>query len=187
MIFDLHCVTRGWTPTIGDPDPWGWSVVAAYAGAAALCLRASGRQPGRERAFWICAALLMAALGANKQLDLQTLLTVTGRCLARAQGWYDERGEVQTAFVGAVAVIAVIATLTVAVVMRRHLGRLWPALLGLTAILAYVAVRAASFHHVDQLLYRPAVAGIRADPVLELAGAALIGINAAARGRRGGR
>ncbi len=185
MTFDMDCIARGWMPAIGDPDLWGWTVVAAYAVAALLCLRAARSGTGRERAFWTGAALLMVALGLNKQLDLQTLLTVTGRCLARAQGWYRDRGAVQLRFIEAVAILAAIATLLAAVLMRRHLARLWPALLGVGAVLAYVTIRAASFHHVDQLLFRPGLLGIKADSVLEMGGIVLIAANAGLRsGRR---
>lgn len=181
----IDCISPRWSPGIGDPDLWGWSVVAAYALAAVLCLRAGRRQAGRERLFWACGALLMLALGLNAQLDLQTLLTAAGRCVAKAEGWYRERAAVQTRFVQGVAALALVTACGALIAMRRQLGRLWPAILGLVAVLTYVAVRAASFHHVDQILYRPMVAGIAANPVLEIAGALLIAANAGARGRPG--
>lgn len=187
MELILDCISGAWSPAVGDPDAWGWAVVAAYGLATALCLRAAWRRQGREAAFWACAALLMAALGVNKQLDLQTLLTAAGRCVARAQGWYGARGAVQTRFVEAVAAVAALSLIGAGVAMRAHLARLWPAILGLAAVLTYVAVRAASFHHVDQILYRPGWAGIKLNPVLELAGALLIAANAGMRGRRRGR
>lgn len=180
----LDCIAPRWAFGIGDPDLWGWAVVAAYALATVLCLRAARRRAGREAVFWTLAAVLMLALGLNAQLDLQTLLTAAGRCVARAEGWYRERAGVQMRFAAGVAALALLVTVAAAVTMRRHLSRLWPAMLGLVAVLTYVAMRAASFHHLDRIFYRPLVAGIAANPLLEIAGALLIAANAGARGRR---
>jgi len=48
---------------------------------------------------WALLALLMAFLAINKELDLQSAFTVAGRCLAKAQGWYEERRDFQRHFI----------------------------------------------------------------------------------------
>src|SRR5438105_1302226 len=89
----LLAFTKGdqWRPGIGDPTFIGWLTVVAYAGAAVLCIRDALREkeaPAR-RAFWSILGVMMILLGINKQLDLQTWLTITGRRIALTEGWYE--------------------------------------------------------------------------------------------------
>ena len=72
-----------WRPGIGDPTFLGWVTVAAYFAAALACGRAwrldrRARLAGDRSSsptFWLILSLLLAFLGINKQLDLQSLLT----------------------------------------------------------------------------------------------------------------
>ncbi len=174
------CVSARWGPGIGDPTWWGWGTVAAYALAALLSVAAARHKDRRERGFWLLVAALMAALCVNKQLDLQSALTAAGRCIAQAQGWYGERRAVQAEFVLALLAASSLFCAGMVVLLRRHLGRLTVSILGLGLVVAFVAVRAVGLHHVDALI-NLRVAGIRANPLLELPGIALIAANAAAR------
>ena len=99
-----------WIPGIGDPSFMGWLTVVAYFATAWLCYRASRRASGHDSDpyaqpepkvawVWLGLALLLTALGANKQLDLQSLLTQIGKDMAHAQGWYKSRRVVQAIFV----------------------------------------------------------------------------------------
>ena len=146
------CVAAAWSPGIGDPSAWGWITVLAYLGAAGLCALAARGRAGRERLFWAVLAGLLGLLALNKQLDLQSALTAIAKCEAQAAGWYEDRGAVQRAFVLGVAGLAASLALAGAFWMRRSLRAIWPALLGLTILLAFVAARAASFHRIDALL-----------------------------------
>ena len=88
--------------TLGDPTVAGWFIVACYFAGATLCgiavraawvgSRMAGTWGGEERRararaaayrasmlFWIVLATLFVFLGFNKQIDLQTWLTVVGR------------------------------------------------------------------------------------------------------------
>src|SRR5437868_6520558 len=90
-----------WHPGIGDPPVVGWVTVAVYAAAAVMCGVAAvraGAERTRKRFFAVLAGV-MAALGVNKQLDLQTWLTLTGKKLAVSEGWYGQRRSVQFAFI----------------------------------------------------------------------------------------
>ena len=155
----------------------GWFTVLAYVAAATLCLLAGLRRAGRERAFWIVLCVIMYALAVNKQLDLQSAFTAAGRCLAKAQGWYDRRKVFQLEFILAIAVAAIAMTAFLFWWMRGYLGRSWLALLGTGALLAFIFIRAAGFHHVDHLI-NVRIVGIRMNWVLELGGIAMIGANA---------
>ncbi|MEO0719835.1 MAG: hypothetical protein AAFZ06_13295, partial [Pseudomonadota bacterium] len=76
----------------------GWVTVGGYFAAAAIALAvvlSADRFPEasrrREQLFWIGVVLFMIILGINKQLDLQSFFTATGRCVSKLGGWYEDR------------------------------------------------------------------------------------------------
>ena len=174
---------RGWEPGIGDPSIMGWVTVAAYVLAAALCCRrfvVAGAKSGRagDRLFWLALAAILLLLGVNKQLDLQSWFTQVGKHLAREHGWYEQRRQVQMWFVVGVAAMGVVALGAACLVGRRWWRQGSLALVGLAFLLAFIVVRAASFHHVD-LLLRTSVLGVRVNVLLELSGIVCIMVAAA--------
>ncbi|MBK9386226.1 MAG: hypothetical protein IPN34_15545 [Planctomycetes bacterium] len=168
-----------WSPGIGDPTPMGWITVLAYLAAAVLCARAGraeqrSEEPARRVVlFWALLTAGMVALGINKQLDLQSLLTQIGRDLAQRDGWYEQRGGVQKLFILALGVLAVGSGAAMLLWLRRYLRELWLAILGGLAIASFVVVRASSFHKVDSLL-GTYVGFVKMNWVLELGGIALV-------------
>jgi hypothetical protein len=148
----LTCAIHRWLLNIGDPGWAGWGIVALYVLASGLSLRA-GLSSGRrdERAFWLVAAGLLSLYAANKELDLQTLLTGFGRCLSRAEGWHDRRRVIQLAvtlvlggaFAGAVAFAALR--------LRGLMARTGIAAAGLVLVCGYAVGRAVIINHVDGL------------------------------------
>jgi hypothetical protein len=177
-------MTINWTPGIGDPTITGWLTVVFYFVAAAFSFRAVGRSQlsGRnwktEGAFWACLAMAMLALGVNKQLDVQSVMTEIARNLAKEGGWYNGRRAVQQLAIGLIAVAAGGTALLLVVLLRNAATEAKIAALGLCLVLAFVLIRAASFHHVDLLLGR-AVVGIRWNALLEIPGIVVISICAA--------
>ncbi|MCB9898640.1 MAG: hypothetical protein H6825_11610 [Planctomycetes bacterium] len=180
VAFDAGSDGR-WTPGIGDPTVIGWVTVVAYlvAGVLALGARTRARDAGLARLlrFWTVLTALLFALGVNKQLDLQSLFTQVGRDLAKAQGWYDERGTVQVDFIlGLVAVVG-LALLGTLWFLRRALARVRLAFAGTVFLCTFIVVRAASFHHMDVLLQWEFL-HVRMNWVLELGGIALVALGA---------
>ncbi len=169
-----------WTPGIGDPGWLGWGTVVAYVLTAAACALVVGRADPRQRTdrwFWGAAAALMLALGINKQLDLQSLLTQVVRDSARLHGWYDERRALQLTFIFGLAAMAAMlfaALWRVSPLLRRNMRG---ASVGIIFVVTYVFLRACSFHHVDLFINRT-VLGIRWNVILELAGIAAILVSA---------
>ncbi|MHC4470053.1 MAG: hypothetical protein ACYS99_03735 [Planctomycetota bacterium] len=174
-----------WQPGIGDPSLMGWVTVGAYLATAALCLR-SGRSlrtslPPSEgsRPVWFCYALaaVMVLLGVNKQLDLQSWLTQTGASLARAQGWYEQRRLVQAVFVAVLVAVGTVVLLLLVLWTRGHRRRFALALIGVTLLGCFIAIRASSFHRVDEMLgWRPA--GLKLNWILEIGGIGLVAAGA---------
>lgn len=166
-----------------DRSAVAWVIVAAYflgAMAAWLASRAGRR---RERWFWTGAALLLVMLGFNKELDFQSHLTNWGRSFARHLGFFDYRREIQGIFLLVLGGLAVLATVTLLAWLRRASAPVKTAALGVGVLMAFIIIRAASFHHIDHWVTVD-IAGMRTGWWLELAGIAVIGISALAYGRR---
>lgn len=188
----LACVLLRWQPRIGDPSWQGWATVLLYLAAMVLALQARraafpAATRGRERAFWMLAALILGALAVNKQLDLQSALTALGRCMAQAQGWYGQRRPVQVAFLVGLAVLAVVFLATLLRLMRGSWSRSALPVAGLVFVCTFVLMRAAGFHHLDRLLgVSLPVAGLRINAALEWTGPILIILGALRVSRRRG-
>jgi hypothetical protein len=174
-----------WTPGIGDPTIGGWVTVALYFFAVVSCWITARRlkRSSREKRIWWIITILFLALGINKQLDLQSALTEIGRMVAVAQGWYMRRGAVQLEFVAAVAGCALIATFTLLIWARKSPLPTWLALAGVTLVIGFVVIRAASFHHIDRFI-GTTVLGLRWNWILEMGGIGVVILASLWRRRR---
>jgi hypothetical protein len=159
----------------------GWFTVWAY-GLTAVLAGWTAKRTGADRVIedgpkvktvWIAVTLLLAFLCVNKQLDLQSLVTDIGRALAKTQGWYGERREVQRLFV--LGVLTAAGAFAAWFTWRFRYFWLHHGLLvtGLFFLLTFIAVRAVSFHHVDQFL-KTRFSGVKMNWVLELTGIFLV-------------
>jgi hypothetical protein len=163
-----------WSPGIGDPSIGGWITVALYALAAVSALVTFHSVVDRgESLLWKGLFFLMVLLGINKQLDLQSALTELGRVLANQEGWYDRRQVVQVWFIVGVAAVCVFLAVFLLVLARRSPGPTWVALLGMIVVLAFVLIRAASFHHIDRFI-GDRILGLKWNWVLEMGGISII-------------
>ena len=169
MIYD-------WSPTIGDPSFLGWFTVVAYFLASLLCVHAS-RKDVDGRRFWAILGFALAALGVNKQLDLQSLLTAVARGLANSEGWYDRRREFQTLFVFAISFLALGGAVAAFVLLRNRSRHVRIAAVGFVLLSAFICIRAASFHHVDRML-NSGFLGARFNWIFEIGGISLIALSA---------
>ncbi len=131
-----------------------WMTVAACLLAAAMSMRAAALRSSAatERHFWQFAAGLLVFLAINELLDLHTLLTIAGRAHAKAFGWYGAHREAQYAFVIALSGAAAMAGLAILWLTRRADYAVRIAVVGLAFIGLFALLRAASFHHLDDLL-----------------------------------
>jgi hypothetical protein len=125
--------------------------------------------------FWLLVLCATVLLGANKQLDLQSWFTQVGRDVAKAHGWYQERRNVQITLIAILIASGLVGIGIIALMLRRVLRHVAGAVLGLVFLVTFVAVRAASFHHVDRWL---GAGVVRLNWVLELGGIGLIALSA---------
>lgn len=167
-----------WHLQFGDPDWFGWVVTAGYLAAALLCWRAGRVEASslrhRDRLVWPLLAVALLALAINKQLDLQTLVTDMGRAWAREGGWYKQRRTFQREFIIALGIAAVAGVVGLRLMFRRSHRMIRVALTGFTLLVAFIVLRAASFHHFDVVLRAP-VLGVKLRHLLEVAGIGLVG------------
>jgi len=170
-----------WFAGVGNLTLMGWLAVSLYYWAAMSCwvtarkvrLGAEAAEDTKELRGWRSMTAAFFALGINKQLDLQTALGDAGRSLARSQGWYDQRQLAQIAFVALVAIMCLIAALILVRWMRKAPAPTWLALAGSIAIIGFVLIRAASFHHFDRLIYARGL-GVRWNWILEIGGIGVV-------------
>ena len=163
---------------------WADFVTAvAYAIAAVVSWQAAhhaaGRGETKERLFWLGCALALIVLGTNELFDFQTLGTMIAKDYAKAAGWYGSRRTVQLVFVFVLAA-ASLCTLTVLGWFVRAMERpVKMALAGLALIGLFIVLRAAIFHHFDEVFaIGPILAG--AGAVAEIAGIVVVALAARA-------
>jgi len=176
-----------WKPAIGDPTAIGWIITVAYFIVAFICLW-TGLAEKKQNIMndkpanymlWFGLAVFLLVLGINKQLDIQTLVISLGRGIAKANGWYGSRHEVQSAFVGLVGLFGFLLFIGLLWRLRGYWRQYWLVLLGLTFLVVFIVIKAASFNHVDYLLSRWRVIGpLKMKYLVELGGILILGAGA---------
>lgn len=154
----------------------GWFTVASYfLCALVVWFLSAGCKEKDEKAssFWFMVGIVMVLLGINKQLDLQSLFTEIGRQIAKAQGWMDQRRIVQAFFIGIVGIGAALFFYWISVRARDLFGRFRLAFVGLFFLLSFIVIRAASFHHFDEVI-RFRFHGAKMNWLFELTGIYLV-------------
>ncbi len=174
----IGCLGGEWTPAFGDRGVLAWITVLAYLACAALALAVwRGMDQRALRRFWGAMAIVMLFLAVNKQLDLQTALNQTGRCISMAQGWHDYRRYAQLLFIILAVAAVVLVFKRSRQMMRGHLQTHLLALAGLALVCGYVLIRASSLNAVDAI-GRRSILGVSVNFLLENAGLVLIALNA---------
>jgi len=172
---------NGWIAGLGDPTPMGWFTVFAYFATGVLCLSCAAKplfssafdDQKMDLRFWLILAALMFLLAVNKQLDLQTLLTVSLKSIAGAMGLYDARRLLQFVFIVAVVAGGAWLAWKFFVKYRRSAERNRLAVFGLLILVLFVAIRATSFHYMDSLI-NATFAGLRLNWIFEIGSIGLI-------------
>ncbi len=173
-----------WHPGIGDPTIIGWIITLAYFIMALLCWWTGMAEKKNilnicrhdSHVLWFGLAALLFVLGLNKQLDLHTLIISLGREIAKANGWYDMRREVQRVFILLIVMFSFFSLGTLVWWLKGYWKKYWFVLLGVAIIIIFVVIRAASFNHVDYLLSKWRVIGpFKMKYVVELCGILIIG------------
>ncbi len=178
-----QCAFQNWDAGIGDPTVWGWLTVFIYAVAAIVAGLTAYRGPfpdisrAREQIFWGFLTVGLAFLAVNKQLDLQSFMTVIGRCAAVEQGWYEDRHTIQGLMILGLVLFVAASGIFFLFLLRGTLRRSILPVLGAAFVSGFVLIRAVGFHNVDQMLgmQLPAALGsVKVNFLLEAPGPLLI-------------
>ena len=145
----------------------GWMLFVLYLTAAFLSFRAAAvarsqssvvnRHWASERGrIWVWLGVILAMLGLNKPLDLQTRLIELGRQIAGKEHLLAYRAVLYALFFAGF-MLAIIAMFSVILLrLRSGVGRFvrrFPmAVLGCALISAYIVIRAADIDHVDEMM-----------------------------------
>ena len=169
----FQCGVEVWSGFWGDPLFSGALMMAIYAIAAVMVLRAARGLGGMERAAWRLAAVLLAFQVLNTPLDLHGLVWATGRCLAHIQGWHAERHAYQRELLVLLAITSCIVAALSLLLLRLDLLANGLLVLGLIFSFGMTLVKGINYHHLEALYH--AVAGpLRVPELVELLGLACV-------------
>lgn len=166
-----------WLISVGDPTAIGWITFIAYFTVAIICKKAatSADTNRSEKLFWLLLAFFLIALGINKQLDLQILLTQFGKDIAIEQGWYKNRRIVQAGFIILIGLIGLTTLILLKNILQNTNFSVKVAIIGSSILFLFIFTRASSFHHMD-IFKSLNLADIKIYSVLELGGLLVIGL-----------
>ena len=162
-----------WFSGVGDQSLVGWLITIGYLVGAFLCLRAARSAGGEEVRLWLCLGLVFLLLGVNKQLDIHSLITGMLRDLLKAGGLYQDRRIFQAIFIALIVIAGAVGMTKLARRFRGSRAAVKLAIFGVTCTLLFVIVRAASFHHADEMLSLQ-LGGVKAHAAIELLGVATV-------------
>ena len=177
MATSTHLQSNHWVIGIGDPTILGWVTVLVYFAVALFCLKAatSAGLKQSDKTFWIFLTFFLIALGINKQLDLQSLLTQIGRNIAIEQGLYEYRRAIQAVFIIFIGLLGIICTTILLRTYRKADRAIKIAFAGCIILFTFILIRASSFHHID-LYINVKLVSATMNNVLELGGLVIIGV-----------
>lgn len=174
------CGVDHWMDIWGDPLLSGAIFMASYGVTALLIFRVARGVTARENLYWrICGFLFLFQM-LNTNLDLHALIFTTGRCLAHAQGWYENRREFQVIFLLGLAVIISFILLAVLVVFFRNIFANILLTMGVLIALGFTIIKGINYHNIEQY-YSVQIGPFRVADFIEFSGIALANIAALIR------
>jgi hypothetical protein len=140
------CGIDDWMDIWGDPLLSGTIFMISYGVTALLIFRAAQRSAGRERRYWrLCGSLFFFQV-FNTNLDLHAMIWTIGRCLSHAQGWYENRREIQLLFLVGLTLLVGLILLLVFIMFFRIIFRNIFLTLGVAIALGFTMVKGVSHH-----------------------------------------
>lgn len=139
------------------------------------------QSPDLLPSFWFLAAGTLALMAVARVGDIGSTIAELGRESARDRGWYEGRRSAQVVAIAAIGscwlVVVLVAIWRVPARRRRYL----PMSLALLTLGCYSFIRVISLHHIDAVVYRRHLWGIRVGVVIELCIVFTIAVLAAIR------
>ncbi len=174
------CGIGHWTELWGDPLVSGTVFLVAYLSAALLILSGARENTGRERTLWRICGFLFLFQVVNTHLDSHALIFTVGRCLAHAQGWYEDRRLVQTIAVIGLAIVLGLILLVVAIRFFHSILRNLVLVLGVSTALGFTVLKGINLHGLEAY-YAGQYGPFRGADLIELSGIAIAALAALIR------
>lgn len=168
----VACGVRDWMGLWGDPLISGTVFMAAYLLGALLILSGARRTQGRERTLWRICGILFLFQVVNTHLDSHALIFTVGRCLAHAQGWYEDRRTVQAiAAITLALLLGLLLIFTAIYFFRSILGNL-ALVFGVSIALGFTVLKGINLHGLEAY-YAGQYGPFRGADLIELSGVAI--------------
>ncbi|WP_135502500.1 hypothetical protein [Roseovarius aestuariivivens] len=169
----LPCGFENWSKIWGDPLISGTVFMLFYGIAGLKAIAVAKQLHGRERTLWRVSALILFFQLINTHLDLHAFVVSYGRCLSKAQEWYEIRRQVQyTILVAAVAVMATLLVMAL-VYFRRSLASNLLLIAGLAICIGITVLKGINYHDLETI-YAGKYGPFRGADMIELTGLAVI-------------
>ena len=169
LLESLKCGFYDWSKIWGDPWASGTILVIAYALAALLVLKVGSFNSGRERCLWYVCGGILGFQAFNTPLDLHAMIFTIGRCLAHAQGWYEDSREIQTLFLIFSMLASFLMILFACLMFGKSILHNLFLVLGVATALGFTIVKGTSYHHLEPL-YGDQIGPFFAADLIELVG-----------------
>ena len=148
----FQCGVADWWKIWGDPLLSGSIFVASYVLVAALILTVALPVSGRERWLWRLCGLFFLLQAVNTPLDLHAFPGTFGRCLAHAQGWYENRARVQVAFLSGLAICASLLLIQALIFFYRNMLNNLLLIAGVAITLGITLTKGINYHGTEDIL-----------------------------------
>lgn len=172
-----------WTPGIGDPSITGWLTVLAYFVTAFFSFQVYQQRnyifsskKELQTNLWRAIAIVMLVLAFNKQLDIQTLFTEIGRYVFASFGLLEFKRVFQAMLIIVILSGGLVGCVVLFVLFRKVFRFHRLAIIGLCFLMAFILIRAASFHNMDHLIGSQ-IMGLHLNAIFELSGIGLVFYN----------
>lgn len=144
------------------------AVASIVAGQTDRRLQSNHVDDGRWPTFWFVGSVLLVAMGVARAGDLADIISEAGRDGARSGDWYEIRRSFQVVIVGTISAIWSLSVLVAIWRVPERRRRYLPAAIALSTLPVFAAIRIVSLHHIDAVLYRHDLAGVRLVAIAEL-------------------
>lgn len=137
-----------WISQSGDDTFWSWVITLMYIVILALSIYSvkNIKTQKPQRILWICITIFLTAMGINKQLDIQILVIMVGKFIARHLGLLEYRSAIYIIVALGLLLCMVAAGIFILSRTRMILRQSILAISGIAILMFFVLIRALPIH-----------------------------------------
>lgn len=144
-----------WLSKSGDHTFWSWVITFMYILVIIMSIYYTGKIRGEKEKhfFWVCISVFILAMGINKQLDFQILLTMIGKSIAWDLNILDFSRLIWKTLAVGIFVSVVISGIFILYKSRKILRSEKLSLGGVTIMLLFTLIRVGSISHIRLAMF----------------------------------